>query len=434
MKAAVLDRWQEAFRKRVPAAREPAWLSARRQEALERFRVLGFPTRRDEAWRSIDLAPIVRTSWHLTTEPDAPALARAREVLAELEPPVGPRSVLLNGRHVPELSTGTLPAGIRIGALGDAREDYEEGFGDGAPAIDHAFAALNAALFPDTILIDVADGAEAPAPLDLVSLAIGGSEPRAAHPRVLVRVGRQARVALAWTWAGWTEAPFLSNAIVALRLGEASRVDWLGVQRLPPGFCHVVGLGIEQGRDAVFSGTCAQYGADLVRIDLDAHLSGEGAACRLDGVSVLGGTQHVDVRTNVEHAEPHGTSRQLWKSILDDGSSVAFAGRVLVQPGAQKTDARQANHSLLLSKRAVADSVPQLEIFADDVKCAHGATVGQLDEEALFYLRSRAMGLEEARAMLVRAFAAEVADHVEHRALSARARALLDAWLGAEDA
>lgn len=435
MNAAVVDRWQQAFEGRTAPVDEPSWLAARRASAWEAFRTLGFPTRRDEAWRTIDLAPIVRTTWSPAPAPSDDVLARARVLRDGLAPHTGSRVVLVNGTHVPSLSgDASPPPGLAVRTLADAYDDAERDLGTQVKDEDHAFAALNAALFPDALVIDVAAGTTLEAPLHVVMLSVGADAPLAAHPRMLVRLGANARAAIRLDWAGETPGPFLTNTVAELRLEDGARLELLEVQDLPESAHHVVSLSAHVGRDAVFAGTCLQFGAGLVRADLDTTLASEGAFCRLDGVSLLRGKQHVDVRTNVDHAVPHGSSDQLWKSILDDRASVAFSGRVLVRPGAQKTDAKQANHSLLLSKHAVADSVPQLEIFADDVKCAHGATVGQMDEEALFYLRSRGLGLEQARALLVRAFANSVADRIEDEGLEAHAHRVMDMHLAHEEA
>jgi Fe-S cluster assembly protein SufD len=432
--AAALDRWQEAHELRLQDESAPAWLPERRREAIRAFRETGFPTSRDEAWRYTDLGSLTRTPWTVAPEPDGPTLARAQALLEATEEPVGTsaRIVLVNGHVAPSLSTGLDASGLEIGTL-------ESGVLQGGedplllslvPPADHPFAAINSALFSDAVLVRIPSHAAPAGPLHLVGLSIGGPEAQVAHPRILIHAGAHSRSAVVVTWRGDAASAFLSNAVGEVRLEEGARLDMLDVQRQPASLHHVWNLGVHIERDAAFATCCVQLGAKVARSDLGARLNAEGAACRLDGVTFLGRRQHVDVRTHMDHAMPHGQSHQLWKSVLEDHARTAFAGTVLVRPGAQKTDAKQANHNLLLSPDAVSDSVPMLEIFADDVKCAHGATVGQLDPDALFFLRSRGIGVDDAKRMLVRAFVDEVPGRIEDEALAEHARLVLASHLG----
>ena len=300
---------------------------------------------------------------------------------------------------------------------------------------DHPFQALNAALWADGLLLGFEPEARPGAPVHVVSVAIGGTDARAVHPRLLVHVDDGAEAGILLTWLAESDGPLLVNGMAEVFVDAGGRLDLLEIEAQSPTTAHVWNVSARLGRDArlahtrVVGGLGTGLGAGLARAELDVRLDDEGAEATLDGLLLADGTRHVDVQTHMDHAKPNGTSRQLYKCILADRATTAFGGQVQVRAGAQKTNARQSNHNLLLSDTAVADAKPELEILADDVKCAHGATVGQLDEDALFYLRSRGIAPDEARAMLVRAFAGEVADRVGPEALREHARAVVRAAL-----
>ena len=430
---ATIDSWQAAFDARTTAGDEAPWLAARRTAGLEHFRRLGFPTTRDEDWLNTSVAHLARNAW-TPAPPPSPRQREAAAVLLDERVP-GPatasgRMVFVNGWYAPELSdVESLPVGVRVdplSAVAGALEGELAALTDGR---DHAFQALNTALWTDGARVRLARDVHLPEPLHLAFLVVGGDDHAMVHPRVVVRGETGSHAPIVLTWAGATEASVLQNSVLEVELEARARIDLLEVQRLPRTVSHFAGLSVHQERDSTFTACCIADGARLARSDVSVRLDAEGAACRLDGVTVVSSRQHVDVLTRIDHAKPHGRSEQLYKGILDDHARTAFAGKVLVRPGAQKTDARQANHNLLLSRDAIADSKPQLEIFADDVKCAHGATVGQLDDEAVFYLRSRGLDLLEARKLLVKAFAFEVAERIEHPTLHDHAQATLHAIL-----
>lgn len=432
MKALATDSWRAVLEARALTPTSPAWLTSRRQEALEAFQTQGYPTQRLEAWRTTNVGPIARTPWTDAAWPDPATLARARRCLADLPRPgvETARFVLVNGHLVPSLSVAPPVPGLEGASLAGKAASLEGRLGRLADPSAHPFAALNAALWPDGLFLEIARGVPIEAPVHVVLLSLGGPLPVAAHPRLFVLAQEGSRAALLLTWAGEGEGAFLSNGVAEVWLEAGARLDWLEVQRQPLTAYHVWNAAVHQAQGSRFHACCLALGGRLVRADLGVTLDAEGAQCRLDGITLARGRQHVDVRTNVDHARPHGESQQLFKSILDDHATAAFSGRVLVRPDAQKTDARQANHNLLLSRDARAESKPELEIRADDVKCGHGATVGQLDEESLFYLRSRGIDLEAARAMLVRAFANDVADRIVHEALATHAHAVIETALG----
>jgi Fe-S cluster assembly protein SufD len=393
-----------------PPAGEPGFARALRREGAEAFGRLLLPTTRHEDWRYTSLAGLAGVE----LAPAAPA-SPGPDQLARLGGlPPAPRLVLVNGRLDPALSDlAGLPAGTAAGSLAAALRErpalVEPHLGK-APFRDSAFAALNGALFADGALLQLPDGAAAESPIHLVYLTLPGASASAAFPRTLVIAGRGARATLVERWTG--EGTYLAGGLAELALGEGSALELVRVQLEGPEAFHVGLVGVRQAAGSRFTGRSVALGARLARVETRAVLEGEGAENHLDGLYVASGTQLHDHFVLVEHAVPRGTSRELFKGILDGSSRGVFSGRVLVRPAAQKTDAGQVNSNLLLSEDATVDTRPQLEILADDVKCSHGGTVGQLDEGALFYLRSRGLDRATARALLTWAFAAEMVERL----------------------
>ncbi|MBI2900242.1 MAG: Fe-S cluster assembly protein SufD [Planctomycetes bacterium] len=387
---------------------EPALPGLRdlRRRAIARFGELGFPTGREEEWRFTDVSPVAERDFpHPDEEPDASEV----EELAS-GPLAKSQLAFVDGLYAPEFSSP--PHGVTAESLGDlldrnpAAVEPFLGRTDGG-----AFAALNTALFRDGAFVRVPRGTAVAEPLHLIFLSTTRAKPFAAHPRILAVVEEGASIRIAECHAGGT-SPHLTNAVVELEVGEGAHVDWSKIQREGPEAYHFATVQVRQARGSVFASHSISLGAALSRNDLGVLLDGEGAECSLDGLYELGGTQLADNHTTIDHAKPHGTSRELYKGILDGRSRGVFDGRIVVRPGAQKTDAIQTNRNLLLSAGALANTKPQLEIFANDVKCKHGATIGKLDPDVLFYLRSRGIGREEAQRLLIHAFACEVLDAV----------------------
>ena len=412
-----------------------------REAAMADLASTGFPTQRHEAWLYTSLAPLLETTFEPAAELGPETLERAAAMLATL-PQADERSgrvVFVNGRLAPSLShTDDVPTGLEIVGLAAALEandpDLQARIGSLVDGRGHALAALNTALFEDGLLLRVRRGTRVAAPLHVVFLAVGGGAATAVHPRLVYLLEEDAQAAVVEWWRGEAEAGWLSNAAVEAWIGANAHLDLLEVQEQALETLHFRSLQVRQAPDSRFTAASLSIGARLARNDVRVRLEGRGAECRLDGLTLVQGDQHTDHQTYIDHAEPHGTSHQLYKGVLDDRARAVFSGRVLVEPGAQKTDARQANHNILLSPDAVADAKPQLEIFADDVKCAHGATVGQLDEEALFYLRSRGIGPRAARRLLLHAFASEIAERMSHPGLALVTKAILERHLPGDEA
>lgn len=391
----------------------PRWLGELRRAAIARFTERGLPTTRDEEWKYTSLAPLTEIEFDPAANGAGPRIAEEAIAPFRVGPASWSRLVFVDGRYVAKLSTlPPLPGGARLGSLAETLTTApelvrpylcaaEEAAGDG-------FGALNTALWPDGAFLQIPAGLSLAEPVQFLFVATAPEAARADHPRSLVVVGQGSRATLVETYVALRGNGYLTNAVTDLVLGPGAGVEHHKVVLEGAGGLHVGRTRVRQDRDSRFASCSIVFGGRLVRNDVEARLAGEGAECTLSGLSVIGGRQHADTHTVVEHAEPRARSRQLYKAVLDGRARGVFNGRVIVRPGADGTDAHQTNKNLLLSDGVEVDSKPQLEIFTDDVKCSHGAADGQLADDAIFYLKSR--GLEEAaaRTLLTHGFANEV--------------------------
>jgi Fe-S cluster assembly protein SufD len=392
---------------------EATWLEALRASARKRFDERSLPTTRDEDWRFTSVASITRTTFRAPVE--GPRTGAAECMLAGLRLPDhrGPEIVFVNGRHAPEISTSGASDGALVSSL---REVLATGQGRLEPHLgrvsgpeQNVFADLNTAMAEDGAVVFVAPGRLVAEPIHLLFLSTSPpGAPTAAHPRTLIVAGRGSQARVVESYGGPPGEPYLANAVTEIVVEDGAVLDHVRLQREGVDGFHLATTAAVLQRDARFSSHSVSLGGALSRHDLRVLLSGPGAECVLNGLFVGRGTQHVDHHTWVDHAVPHGTSRELYKGILDERARGVFDGKVLVRAGAAKTDAQQANKNLLLSREARVDSIPALEILTDDVKCKHGSTTGQLDETALFYLRSRGLGEAQARSLLTYAFASDL--------------------------
>jgi Fe-S cluster assembly protein SufD len=394
------------------AGAAPAWLAALRARGIARFGELGFPTTHLEEWRFTSVAPIVATPFALPH--GGGASPAERDLAAYLLPGAGrPRLVFVNGRYAPRLSaTAGLPAGVTAMSLADALARDPERVrahlgSSGADAVS-AFSALNTAFLADGAYVHVAAGTAVSEPLQVLFVATPEAEPVVAHARTLIVAERLAQVVVVESYAGAAGARYFTNAVTEVVAGEGARAEVYRIQRESLQAYHVAATHTRQGRDSVVHVHPVAFGAALARHDLTAVLDGEGATCLLNGLYLAEGAQHVDHHTVIDHARPHAESHEYFNGVLGGRAHGVFNGRIIVRPGAQRTDSKQTNNNLLLSEEARADSQPQLEIYADDVKCTHGATMGPIDEKALFYLRSRGLGADQARALVTYGFGAEI--------------------------
>ncbi len=419
----------DAFRAR-PEAEEPDWLAARREAALDRFGELGFPTRRQEAWRFTSLRPLQGANF-------GPAPSSVTVVHQALDPYrlKGPGHrlilVLVNGRFAPGLSTlGELPAGAWLAStrrtLGERPDLFEDALDESDTLGAQPFASLNAAFFADGFVLALAPGVVLEEPVQIIHFGRAAA-PHAHHLRNLIRLEEGSSATVIESFFG--EGAYWTNVVTAVRIADRAALRHVRLQDEARAAIHFALIRAALGGDAHYDGFALTLGARLSRQDTLATLAGEGARCGVNGAYLLRGEQEATTAIGIDHAAPRGMTRELWKGVVEDRAHGVFLGRIAVRPAAQKTDAEQANHNLLLSPRATVDTKPELESLADDVKCSHGATVGDLDETALFYLRSRGIGEAEARRLLVEAFAAEAIATVDAAALRDHLSAHLQRWL-----
>lgn len=416
----------ERFRNGLPAV-EPASARELRRQGIERFAALGFPTLRQEAWRLFNVAPIARRTFELSVgDPDATNPIEASQI-APFVFDAAARLVFVDGRFSARLSQiGSLPPGVVVGSLAEALlgapERIEPWLGRFARFTDHPFVALNTAFLRDGAFVWVPRGTVVDGPIHLLFLSSGplagdraetGESARAtvSFPRNLFVAGENSQVKLVETYAG--TGTYLNCPVTELVAGPGSVVDHYKVQRESRDAFHVATFQVQAERGSAPSSHSISIGGGMVRNDVNAVLDGEGIDCILNGLYLADGRQLVDNHMRVEHAKPHCASHELYKGVLDGRGRAVFDGLIHVHPGAQKTDAKQSNRNLLLSPDAMANSNPRLEIFADDVKCTHGSTVGQLDDDAVFYLRSRGIGEEAARSLLTYAFASDIVERIK---------------------
>jgi Fe-S cluster assembly protein SufD len=343
------------------------WMQALRESAFQRFAELGFPTTHDEEWRFTNVAPIARAKFaHATSVP-----------------------LVTGGLAGPEANL----AETWLGKLASFR--------------DNVFVALNTAFLQDVVVIQVPRGAIVEKPIRIEYSAADGAY---VAPRALIVVGADAHCTIVESYSG--TGKYFTNAVTEIVAGDRAVVDHYKVQREDVSAFHVATLAAQLGRSANFSTHSISLGGALVRNDVNVVLS-DGTDATVNGLYIVNGTQHVDNHTSIDHAKPHGTSHELYKGILDDKSAAVFNGRIIVRKDAQKTDSKQTNKNLVLSDDAVIDTKPELQIHADDVRCTHGATIGQLDAESLFYMQSRGIGKQQARSLLTYAFAQDVIDRIQ---------------------
>jgi Fe-S cluster assembly protein SufD len=394
-------------------ANTPLWLRAIRKSGIAHFADTGFPTTQNEEWKYTNLEILrggrFKTALHdPDLEPEAAGLA-----LVPWFNVVPRRIVFVNGHCVTKLSncpeTG---GGLKISSLRSAVLDnacaLEHHLARYARPSDHPFVALNTAFFQDGAFIQVGKNVDAQSPVHLIFIATRPDSSTAFHARNLIVAEPGSRLAVVETYISLGSDPYFTNSVTEIVVGEDARVEHLKIQKESPGACHIATIQAHQAANSNFISHSIALGSRLARNDIRTLFNGAGAECLMNGLYIASDHQVTDHHTVIDHAQPNGTSHEHYQGIMSGWARGVFNGKIFVRKDAQKTDAKQTNRNLLLSENAVIDTKPQLEIFADDVKCTHGATVGQLSQEALFYLRARGIGLEEARRMLILAFAAQV--------------------------
>jgi Fe-S cluster assembly protein SufD len=406
------DQFTTAFRDRqVGQTSDPSWLNRLRENALDRFEQLGIPTVHDEEWKYTSPASIAKIAFSF----DRTIAAEPVDLEAHFYPEAaGSRLVFVNGRLAADLSSwSAVPDGVTVISLAGAWSDpalagaVREHLARSAHYQEKAFDALNTAFLDDGAVILVPRDVAVTSPIQLVFFTSPGKDPLAVFPRVLIVAEQGSTATVVESHAG-TDGVYFSNAVTEVVVADGARLNHYKVQNEGAAAFHLASTSVRLNQHSVYDGTTITLGAKLSRHDISVNLDAEGAECWVDGLYIVGDGQHADTHSAIHHAKPHGASHQLYKGIMDGKSHAVFNGKVFVHVDAQGTDARQTNRNLLLSNDARVDTKPQLEIFADDVKCAHGATVGQLEEEELFYLISRGLHPELARNLLTYGFAEEV--------------------------
>ena len=353
-----------------------------REEARQRFSDLGFPTTHDEDWRFTSVAPIARTSF------------------------------VSGAGSQPAAASQAVPPGVEISKLSEAPPELIEAhLARYASYQTNAFVALNTANFQDGLLIRIPKGAVIEEPIELIIQSSANGHPTVSHPRILIVAEPHSHATIVETYTG-NGGAYFTNPVTEIVAGDHAVIDHYKLQTETARAYHVSTTQIQLGRDTNFRSHSLSFGGALVRNDVNAVLS-EGCECTLNGLYLAAGEQHIDNHTSIDHAKPHAASHELYKGILEGHSSAVFNGKILVRKDAQKTDAKQTNKNLVLSEDAVIDTKPELQILADDVRCTHGATIGQLEPEAIFYLQSRGIGLADARNLLIFAFARDIVDRIK---------------------
>jgi Fe-S cluster assembly protein SufD len=403
----------------------PVWLHRLRKAAMKRFTELGFPTTRNEDWKFTSAAPIAKVPFRHGAPADENGLtAKALErAFYKIDDAV--QLVFVNGHYAPELSLlRSLPAGVIVTSLAAAldthRDLIEPHLTRYAAYQDHAFTALNTAFIQDGAFVYLPAGKLVEKPVHLVFVTTAVGEGTVAHPRNLIVAGKESQATVVESYAGLEEEVYFTNAVTEVLAGDGAVIDHYKLQRESREAFHVATLHVQQQRGSSFSSGYFGFGGALVRNEVRAALDGEGCECTLNGLYMADGRQHLDNHTVIDHAKPRCASHELYKGILDGKAHGVFNGKIFVHQDAQKTDAKQTNKTLLLSDDAVINTKPQLEIYADDVKCTHGATVGQLEDDAIFYLRSRGIDREAARRLLTFAFANDIIGRVKVEAIRTR--------------
>ena len=414
-----LRNYEESFSglERSAASHEPSWLRKLRQDGFARFGETGFPTVRDEDWRFTNLSAIAQTPFRLVRNGHrAPSLAdvaphRLAGAACEL--------VFVDGRFMEALSSvGKLPEGVNVGSLAAEIATnpgvIEPHLGRYLHIQRDAFAALNSAFVEDGAFIHVPRSVVLESPIHLLFISTAHETPTVSHPRNLIVAGENSQATIVENYVSLGSGEkALCNTVTELVAGDHSVISHYMIEREDEKAFNVSTLRIQQGRAADIASHSVLVGGALVRNNVHPVLAGEGGECLINGLFVGRNRQHLDNYMLVEHASPHCGSRQFYNGILDGHAHGVFHGRIIVHKDAQKTDAKQTNRNLLLSDTAQIDTKPQLEIYADDVKCTHGATIGQIEENSLFYLRSRGIDEASARRLLLFAFASECLDRMK---------------------
>ena len=394
------------------------WLNQSRRGALEQFTVMGYPSPRIEDWKYARLTPITKQTFQTVSQtPPESAIS----IPQSLRMDGAYQMVFIDGHFREDISQlSENPSGIRVCTLAMALKEFPQRmqalFGHAQSIDRHGFNALNSAFANDAVIIELDSNQVLDRPLQLIFLSspeLPGQEPFMVHPRVMISLAANSRLQLIESFSGTGAGNYLNNCATLAVLGNGARLDHYKHQQEASGAFHISSLDVLQHVDSQFISHSISLGAAISRNEIHVNLNGPGAECTLNGLYMGSANQYVDYHTRIDHSQPHCNSKEHYKGVLGGSAQGVFNGRVYVHPDAQKSDAQQSNQNLLLSATAEVDTKPQLEIYADDVKCSHGATIGQLDESMVFYMRSRGIPESAARSLLTYGFAREIVDRID---------------------
>ncbi len=400
----------EDFQKRS-GKKQPGWLQSLRQKGLDFFERRGFPSVHEEEWRFTNPAPLIRTNFESASDKTdwGDSLTPRQDLLGDW---AGCHLVFINGKFSRSLSLlGKLNRMIHVSsfslALKQSPDSMERHLGARIDLSENAFAALNTAFIEDGAFISIPRGVVIEEPISIIHVSSPDSFPMVSHPRNLIILEDSSQAKIVETYWG-ADSTYFTNAVTEVVLGENANLEHYKLQREGTKAYHLATLQFQLSRDSRLKTHSITLGGGFSRNDLNVILDGEGGEATLNGFYYVDGSRLADNHTRIYHNQPHCSSHELYKGILDGQARAVFNGRIYVRQGAQKTDAKQTNKNLILSEEALVNTNPQLEIYADDVKCTHGATIGQLDADVIFYLRSRGIGLDAARELLTYAFASDI--------------------------
>jgi len=398
----------------------PAWIHQTRKSAIARFSNLGFPTMREESWKYTNVGPIAETAFQASFQPIDLSLQKIKPFLFGREN--WPRLVFVNGVYSKELSSVAFSKnGLKVGNLEPVLDSnlVEPYLTHYAPYDQNAFTALNTAFLRDGAFIYLPEGKTVEEPIHLLFISFPQDQNVVTYPRTLIVAGENSKTTIIESYVSLGDGNSFTNAVTEIVLKEGASVDYYKIQKESDRAFHIGATQVHQERDSKFSSFSIAMDAALTRNNLNVALDAEGAECELNGLYLADGKQHVDNTTLIDHSKPKGKSRQIYKGIVSGKATAVFSGKIFVHKNSHHTDAEQTNKNLLLSEEATVDTKPQLEILNDDVKCTHGAAVGQLDEAAVFYLKTRGINEETARKLLSYGFANEVIERIKIEPLHA---------------
>ncbi|MHB1688411.1 MAG: Fe-S cluster assembly protein SufD [Ignavibacteriaceae bacterium] len=400
-----------------------------RKDALEKFSQLKFPTTKDEEWRFTNISPLLKYNFN-------PAISKQNITAEEIERFLFNNSfknqlIFIDGYFAAELSAvNGVSKKIKLGnlasAFGEDSETVQKHLGKYADYQNQIFTALNTAYAKDGAFIFIPDGEVIEEPVHVLFIATSKIERTLIQPRNLFIAGKNSQATIIEHYVSLDDNLYFTNAVSEIVVGENATLNHIKIQEESRIAFHVSRTEIDQERSSNFESVAISFGAEISRNDITSRFNNEGGECTLNGLFLLDGSQLFDTHTMIDHAKPYCNSHEHYKGILDGKSRGVFNGKVMVRPNAQKTNAFQENNNIILSNEALVNTKPQLEIFADDVKCSHGATIGQLDEDSMFYLKSRGIGEETARTILIHAFASDVVKSIKVDAIKNYLEEILD--------